>query len=69
VNVNQLVDVLAGVIAAGHGDAEVLIGMARVGEIAGSSADALLSGHNWTVSHVTDETRDRFVLLQVEVTD
>ena len=65
--INQLVDLLADYVAAGHGNAEVLIGVTRLGQVAGRDGDDRLSSQNWTVSGITDETRERFVLLDVEV--
>ncbi len=57
--VNQLVDLLATEIAAGHGDHEVLVSLPT----AGDALHQLLDRHNWQVRNLTAEGREGFVLL------
>lgn len=57
--VNQLVDLLAKEIAAGHGNHDVLVTL--------PTADAalleLLDRHNWEIRDLTAERRDGFIVL------
>ncbi len=66
--ITELADLLAQQIAAGHGDVEVLVSVIDTTEVAGDVVYDRLCRHNWTVSGITDETDEGFVLLDLTVT-